>query len=146
VSISGSGGPAPQASRRGHGLVLIADDTFDTRELYEVYLTHRGYSVQTVVDGEAAVETAAVAQPDVILMDLSMPRLDGVGATRQLKQDSRTRHIPIIVWTAYPHKTIERDAMAAGADLFVAKPCLPDELENHLRRLMGRAPSVRTAP
>jgi two-component system, cell cycle response regulator DivK len=136
--------PSSATSRsgsRGRGLVLIADDTFDTRELYEVYLTGRGFAVRTVVDGESALDTAATALPDVIVMDLSMPRLDGVTATRQLKQDPRTKGIPVIIWTAYPHKAVQQGALDAGADAFLTKPCLPEELEHHLSRLIaGTAP------
>jgi len=127
------------AGSRGLGLVLIADDTFDTRELYEVYLTGQGFSVQTVTDGEAAVEVAIAIVPDVIVMDISMPRLDGVAATRQLKEHPRTRHVPVVIWTAYPHKAIQRGALEAGADAFMVKPCLPEELEHHLRSLIPNA-------
>jgi two-component system cell cycle response regulator DivK len=127
------------AATRGHGLVLIADDTFDTRELYEVYLTGQGFVVKTVTDGEAAVEVATAIVPDVIVMDISMPRLDGVAATRQLKEHPLTRHVPVVIWTAYPHKAIQRGALEAGADAFMVKPCLPEELEHHLRSLIPNA-------
>jgi two-component system, cell cycle response regulator DivK len=127
------------AGSRGLGLVLIADDTFDTRELYEVYLTGQGFVVKTVTDGEAAVEVATAIVPDVIVMDISMPRLDGVAATRLLKEHPRTRHVPVVIWTAYPHKAIQRGALEAGADAFMVKPCLPEELENHLRSLIPSA-------
>jgi two-component system cell cycle response regulator DivK len=136
-SVRGASSDAPGA--RGLGLVLIADDTFDTRELYEVYLTGQGFVVQTVTDGEAAVEMAVTALPDVIVMDISMPRLDGVAATRQLKEHPLTRHIPVVIWTAYPHKAIQRGALEAGADAFVVKPCLPEELEHQLRGLITNA-------
>jgi two-component system cell cycle response regulator DivK len=124
---------------RGLGLVLIADDTFDTRELYEVYLTGQGFVVKTVTDGEAAVEVAVAIVPDVIVMDVSMPRLDGVAATRRLKQHPRTCHVPVVIWTAYPHKAIQHGALEAGAAAFMVKPCLPEELENHLRGLIPGA-------
>jgi len=121
-------------------LVLIAEDTFDTRELYELYLTQHGFRVQTVVDGEAAVETALESSPDVVVLDLSMPRVDGIAATKRLKQDARTRHIPIIVLTGYPHKAIQQGALEAGADAFLTKPCLPEILEQQIRKLLTSAP------
>jgi len=121
-------------------VVLIAEDTFDTRELYELYLTRRGFRVQTVVDGEAAVETALESQPDVMVLDLSMPRLDGVAATRRLKQDARTRHIPVIILTGYPHKAIQQGALEAGAEAFLPKPCLPEDLEQQIRKCLASAP------
>jgi len=121
-------------------LVLIAEDTFDTRELYELYLTQRGFRVQTVVDGEAAVETALESSPDVVVLDLSMPRVDGIAATKRLKQDARTRHIPIIILTGYPHKAIQQRALEAGADAFLPKPCLPEDLEQQIRKLLTSTP------
>lgn len=134
---------AARNDSRGRGLVLIADDTFDTRELYEVYLSARGFTVRTVVDGAAALDAAVIALPDVIVMDLSMPRLDGVTATRQLKQNPRTKRIPVIIWTAYPHRAVQQGALEAGADTFLMKPCLPEELEAHVSRLIaGAAPSL----
>jgi len=130
--------PPPRVA--GAPLVLIAEDTFDTRELYELYLTQRGFRVQTVVDGEAAVETALESGPDVIVLDSSMPRLDGVAATKRLKQDVRTRHIPVIILTGYPHKAIQQGALEAGADAFLAKPCLPEDLEPQIRKFLTSAP------
>jgi len=121
-------------------LVLIAEDTFDTRELYELYLTQRGFRVQTVVDGEAAVETAVESSPDVVVLDLSMPRVDGIAATKRLKQEARTRHIPIIILTGYPHKAIQQGALEAGADAFLTKPCLPESLEQQIRKLLTSTP------
>ena len=96
--------------------------------------------MQTVVDGEAAVETALESSPDVVVLDLSMPRVDGIAATKRLKQDARTRHIPIIILTAYPHKAIQQGALEAGADAFLTKPCLPEGLEQQIRKLLTSAP------
>ena len=93
-----------------------------------------------MVDGEAAVETAIESGPDVIVLDLSMPRLDGVAATKRLKRDARTRHIPIIIVTGYPHKAIQRGALEAGADAFLTKPCLPEDLEREIRKFLTSAP------
>ncbi len=130
--------PPPRVA--GAPVVLIAEDTFDTRELYELYLTQRGFRVQTVVDGEAAVEMALESGPDVIVLDSSMPRLDGVAATKRLKQDVRTRHIPVIILTGSHHKAIHQGALEAGADAFVTKPCLPEDLERQIRKFLVSAP------
>ena len=130
----------PNAPFSRRPLVLIAEDTFDTRELYELYLTQRGFRVQTVVDGEAAIETALESSPDVVVLDLSMPRVDGIAATKRLKQDARTRHIPTIILTGYPHKAIQQGALEAGADAFLAKPCLPEDLEQQIRKLLTSTP------
>ena len=69
-----------------------------------------------------------------------MPRVDGIAATKRLKQDLRTRHIPIIILTAYPHKAIRQGAQEAGADAFLTKPCLPEGLEQQIRKLLTSAP------
>ena len=118
------------------GLVLIVDDSHDARELYATYLDHVGFSVRVVADGEAALAAAVELQPDVIVMDLSMPHLDGITATRRLRLVPRTRNIPVIMLTGYPQKAIERGALEAGVDVFLTKPCLPEDLEAHVRRLL----------
>jgi two-component system, cell cycle response regulator DivK len=128
----------PSAAGRGAGLVLIADDTFDTREIYDLYLTRCGFSVLTAADGEAAVQTAVESRPDVVVLDLSMPRVDGVAATKRLKEHPETRHIPVIVVTGFPHQAAQRRAIEAGADAFLTKPCMPDELEAAVRSLLSR--------
>jgi two-component system, cell cycle response regulator DivK len=136
--------PSAATRRRGAagsanaGRVLIADDTFDTRELYSLYLTLCGFAVQTVADGEAAIEIALESQPDVMILDLSMPRLDGIAATKRLKADPRTSQIPVIVVTGFPHKAAQRAALEAGAALFLGKPCLPDDLAKEVQRLIDR--------
>jgi CheY-like chemotaxis protein len=126
------------AGARGAGLILIADDTFDTRELYGLYLTQCGFAVQTVTDGEAAVQTALESRPDVIVLDLSMPRLDGITATKRIKAHPDTRHIPLIVVTGLPHQAAQRGSLEAGADVSLGKPCLPEDLAGHVQRLLDR--------
>jgi two-component system, cell cycle response regulator DivK len=127
--------PSQPGDRRA-GLVLIVDDSSDARELYAMYLDHVGFSVRTVADGEAALAAAVEMQPDVIVMDLSMPYLDGITATRHLRLLPRTRNVPVILLTGYPQKAIERGALEAGVDVFLTKPCLPEYLEAHVRRVM----------
>jgi two-component system cell cycle response regulator DivK len=92
-----------------------------------------------VIDGEAAIQKAVWSRPDVVVMDLSMPRLDGIGAIQRLKRDARTRQIPVIIFTGYPYKAIEQGALEAGADAFLTKPCLPEDLEQHIQRLIDRS-------
>jgi len=119
-------------------LVLIADDTSDTRDLYSLCLTHQGFKVLTAQDGHAAIEMAREHQPDVIVLDLAMPRLDGIATTGRLKRDARTRRTPVIILTAHHDKPNQQRAMEAGAALFLTKPCLPDELVQHIQRLTPR--------
>ena len=135
---------APAASRtsaraRGAGLVLFVDDTADTRELYALYFQSRGFSVVTAQDGEAGVEVALRHRPDVIVMDLSMPRLDGVAAIQQLRQEPRTCHTPVIILTAYPLQAMPQGAFEVGAEALLLKPCLPEDLERNVRQLLPRA-------
>jgi CheY-like chemotaxis protein len=127
-------GPPPDPRRLG--IVLIADDTADTRELYGLYFRTLGFTVVTAVDGQAAIDAALEHRPDVVVMDLAMPRIDGITATEHLKRDARTQKTPIILLTGYPQRAIERGAIEAGVDVFLTKPCLPEELELHIRRLL----------
>lgn len=131
--------PRPSARQRGAPVVLIADDTRDTRELYGVYFTSRGFRVLTANDGESAVRITLDERPHVVVMDLAMPRLDGIAATQRIKQDRRSRRTPVIILTGYPYKAIERGALEAGADAFLTKPCLPEDLEGHVRRLLANS-------
>ena len=126
----------PAAPRGRVRLILVADDSRDTRQLYAAYLIHRGFAVLTASDGDTAIETAVRLRPDLIVLDLAMPRLDGLNATQQLKQHPRTCRIPVIILTGYPYQAIEQGALEAGADLFLTKPCLPDELERHALHLL----------
>jgi two-component system, cell cycle response regulator DivK len=119
-------------------IVLFADDTLDTRDLYSMYFTSLGYHVFTSTDGQSAIEMALAHRPDVIIVDLSMPKLDGMSVTRLLKSDPRTQDTPIIILTAYPQEAIDSGALEAGADVFLTKPCLPEDLETRVRELVKR--------
>ena len=110
----------------------------DARNIYASYLEGRGFRTITGRDGEEAVTVATSARPDVIVLDLAMPKLDGIEATRRLKQDSRTRHIPIILLTGYPERAIRQGAFEAGVALFLTKPCLPEDIEAAVRRLISQ--------
>lgn len=126
---------APRRSPRRRPVILIADDTTDTRELYAMYFTSRGFTVVTASDGAAAIQVALVHVPDVIVMDLAMPQFDGITAIQWIKSDARTRRTRVILLTGYPYEAIDRRAVEAGADLFLTKPCLPEELERHVNKL-----------
>ena len=132
--------PRRATQKRSAPVVLIADDTRDTRELYGVYFTSRGFRVVTADDGESAVRIARDERPKVIVMDLAMPRLDGIVATQRIKQDRRLRRTRVIILTGHPYKAIERGALEAGADKFLTKPCLPEDLERHVRELLKPPP------
>jgi two-component system cell cycle response regulator DivK len=126
----------PSRVQRGAGLVLIVDDSMPTRELYTEYLTFRGLGVVAAAEAESGMALAHTLKPDVIVMDLAMPGLNGITATHRLKQHPRTRRIPVIVLTGYAFRAIEQGALEAGADVFLTKPCLPEELEVKIRSLL----------
>jgi CheY-like chemotaxis protein len=114
-------------------LVLIADDNRDTRELYALYLPLAGYSVETAAEGREAVIKAMTLYPDVIVMDLQMPGLDGWRAMREICRNSRTAATPIIVLTGHDFKNyLEHSAIAEGAFSYLMKPCLPERLAQEI--------------
>ena len=118
-------------------LVLVVDDVAHGREIFAEYLEFRGFRVATAADGLEALDKAFELLPDIILMDLSLPGLDGWEATRRLKGDERTRMIPIIALTAHALASAHDKAMAAGCDSVVTKPCVPKDLEAEVRRQLA---------
>ena len=130
-------GPAP--------LVLIVDDHADTREMYAMYLAAQGFRYVLAGDGATAIRAALGAQPDVIIMDLSLPQIDGWEAIRWLKQNRSTAHIPIVACTGRVEGHSGVDAIAAGCDAFVLKPCLPEHLLKEIRTLLDRPRGERRA-
>jgi|CZKU01.1.fsa_nt_gi two-component system cell cycle response regulator DivK len=128
--------PSNEAPKRAMPLVLVVDDFEDNRSMYAVYLAYSGYDVVEAADGAEAVEVAGRRLPDVIVMDLSLPIMDGWEATRRLKADARTRHIPIIALTGHALSGHSRAAHDAGCDAFLAKPCLPEMLVEKVQELM----------
>ena len=126
----------PNRARRRSGLVLIVDDSLHTRELYTEYLVHTGLAVTAAPEAETGLELAQTLRPDIIVMDIAMPGLNGITATHRLKQNPRTRRIPVIVLTGYAFRAIEQGALEAGADAFLTKPCLPEDLELKIRELL----------
>jgi two-component system, cell cycle response regulator DivK len=118
-------------------LVMVADDAEDAREVYGQYLALRGYRVVTAADGADAVQRARTCRPDIILMDLRMPRVDGWEAIRQLKSDPRTSSIPVVAISAHGHGAARSEARSAGADACLTKPCLPPQLLMMVRALLS---------
>ncbi|MGH9253979.1 MAG: response regulator [Vicinamibacterales bacterium] len=123
-------------------LILVVDDYEDAREMYAEYLRFCGYRVAEARNGSEALEQAFTLMPDLILMDLSLPGMDGWEATRQLKSDERTRTIPVVALTGHALAGASEGARKAGCDSFVTKPCLPDDLVVEVRRMLnaGRHP------
>jgi two-component system, cell cycle response regulator DivK len=117
-------------------LVLFVDDSEDNREVYARYLDMSGFRVAIAVDGVEAVEKAASLKPDVIVMDLAMPRLDGWEATRQIKSAPETSAIPVIALSGNAATESKRRAQEAGCSGYLTKPCMPDVLVSEIRRLV----------
>jgi len=118
-------------------LILVVDDYQDAREMYAEYLQFSGFRVAEARNGNEALEQAFSLKPDLILMDLSLPGMDGWEATRQLKSDERTRHIPVVALTGHALAGASDGAKKAGCDSFVTKPCLPDDLVVEVRRMLN---------
>ena len=118
-------------------LVLVVEDYQDAREMYAAYLQFSGFRVAEATNGVEAIEKTVELMPDIILMDLALPRMDGWEATRRLKLDERTRHIPIVALTGHALAGHAEGARRAGCDSFVTKPCLPDALVAEIKRMLA---------
>ena len=118
-------------------LILVVDDYQDAREMYAEYLQFSGFRVAEARNGNEAVTQAFSLRPDLILMDLSLPGMDGWEATRLLKADDRTKHIPVVALTGHALAGASEGAKKAGCDSFVTKPCLPDDLVVEVRRMLS---------
>jgi two-component system, cell cycle response regulator DivK len=126
-------------------LVLVVEDYQDAREMYAAYLQFSGYRVAEATNGMEAIEKTIELLPDIILMDLALPRMDGWEATRRLKMDERTKHIPIVALTGHALAGHAEGARLAGCDAFVTKPCLPDALVAEIQRMLSQRPSDTAA-
>jgi len=120
-------------------LVLVVEDYQDAREMYVEFLKFSGFRVAEARNGVEALERAFELRPDVILMDLALPRMDGWEATRRLKDDERTHDIPVVALTGHALAGHAEDARRAGCESFVPKPCLPDALVAEIRRVLALA-------
>ena len=118
-------------------LILVVDDYQDAREMYAEYLQYSGFRVAEAKNGNEAVAQARSLKPDLILMDLSLPGMDGWEATRVLKADDATKHIPIVALTGHALAGASEGARKAGCDSFVTKPCLPDDLVVEVKRMLN---------
>jgi two-component system, cell cycle response regulator DivK len=131
----------PRQVERERPLVLIVEDQSDLRRLYAQQFTISGFDVIEAENGADAIAHTTSHAPDVVLMDLSLPIVDGWEATRRLKSDSRTAHIPVVALTAHDGSGELQRATRAGCDWFVPKPCPPDALITEVRRVLAARPS-----
>ena len=119
--------------------LLVVEDNEESREGLSRHLKRKGFEVDVAVDGRGAVDTARVGAPDLILMDMSLPVLDGWEATRQLKADPRTGHIPVIALTAHAMAGDRERALQAGCDDYETKPI-------EFARLLGKITTLLAGP
>ena len=115
--------------------VLLVEDNEDNRTLFGVILRYYDFDVIEAADGESAVELAHSEHPDVILMDIGLPGIDGLEATDRLKRAADTADIPIVALTAFHHA--EDQARAVGCEGFLTKPCPPDRVVSEVSRLLA---------
>ena len=117
--------------------VLVIEDTLDNRQILRDLLTAAGYDIIEAEDGAAGVAMAAEQLPDLILMDIQLPVIDGYEATRRIKADPATRHIPIVAVTSYALAGDEAKTREAGCDGYIAKPYSPRNLLEKVRGFLG---------
>ena len=134
--------PLPQDGAAGlPPTILVVDDDADARLIYSEYLRGQGWLTFTAADGRSALDKAEELAPDAIVLDLAMPRVDGLTALKQLRESSWTANIRVIVLTAYDG--IRDEASAAECDAFLVKPCAPETLVLQLRGLFSVPPATR---
>src|SRR5215203_6006429 len=121
--------------------LLLVEDNEDNREGLSRHLRRKGFEVVVAVDGRQGVDTARTEAPDLILMDMSLPVLDGWEATRQLKAAAETRHIPVIALTAHAMAGDRERALQAGCDEYDTKPVEIARLLGKIQALLGAPPA-----
>jgi CheY-like chemotaxis protein len=117
--------------------ILVADDEVYMVRLLEMTFKKGGYEVISCRDGKEALATAASAQPQLIVLDIVMPGLDGLGALRQLKESPATKDIPVVVLSAKGQALTKVEAQQAGAALFLSKPFSPNQLLSEVQKILG---------
>lgn len=126
--------------------ILVVDDDLDTLKLVGLMLERQGYEITVATNGELGLSKAATEKPDLILLDIMMPDIDGYEVTRRLRADPSLAHIPIIMFTA---KSMVDDKVAGfevGADDYLTKPTHPAELTAHVKAVLARSAQARTTP
>jgi two-component system cell cycle response regulator DivK len=129
--------PMPRQKR----LFLLVEDFEDSRFMMRQLLEMAGYNVVEATDGEQAIELAVTEQPELILMDLSLPKLDGLAATRRIRQQQGMSEVPIVAVSAHDSPGLRTEALAAGCDEYVTKPIDFDQLSSLLNRLLPGKPN-----
>jgi len=119
--------------------VLVVDDNFVNVRLLEELLKSASYEVATAMNGEAALEKIAQSRPDIVLLDVMMPGMDGYEVCRRIRQDEKTAQLPVIMVTALDKESDREMALAAGANEFLSKPVEDNLLLPAIRRILQKA-------
>src|SRR5262245_38874841 len=127
---------APAEKGRERPVVLVTEDVTDARELFQTFLQFEGFDVVLAANGAEAVERAQETQPDAIVMDLSMPVMDGFSAAEALRSDSRTRDIPVVALSGHVLPQHTEKAREAGCDTILPKPCALNDVAAKIRTLL----------
>src|SRR5882724_2432726 len=118
-------------------LILVVDDSADNVAMLSLDLQHQGYKVVTATNGEEAISVACYTLPDLILMDISMPRLDGLGATRKIREKDTLRDVPVIAVTAFGTEGFQRAAYDVGVSGYLTKPIDFSRMHQLVARLLS---------
>ena len=132
------------ASNETDYLILVVDDSIDNLTMISLALQQSGYRVATATNGAEALQVASLTNPDLIIMDLAMPEVDGLESTRQIRQDANLKDIPVIALTAFSTDGFRRAAHETGFDGYLTKPVDFDRLHDLIGRLIGLAKSAQS--
>jgi CheY-like chemotaxis protein len=116
--------------------ILVVDDFDDTRLMMRLWLERRGYRVVEAADGAEALEVARRECPDLVIMDIEMPAMDGLAATRKIRQEEQLRDVPIVAVSAYGAESWRDRALEAGCNEYVSTPFNPTELNDLINSLL----------
>lgn len=127
----------------GKGKILVVDDEVYIVHILDFSLGMEGYEVVTALDGEQAIEKANAEHPDLIVLDIMMPKLDGYETCKRLKADDATRNIPVILLSAKGRNIDQKIGFEVGADDYITKPFSPRKLVERINAILGQANAQR---
>lgn len=126
--------------------ILIVDDDLTLREMYEARLKAEGFSVDSAKDGEEAVQKAKTNKPNIILLDIMMPKINGLDVLKMLKADDETKEIPILMLTALIQEADKQKGLASGADDYIVKSeTMPGEVIAKIKEVLEKPANQKTA-
>lgn len=135
----------PVAASRAKRTILIAEDSVDSCEMMQMLFRLKGYDVLAATDGPGALEMATTAVPDLILLDLQLPKLDGLGVTRELRRRPELKNVPIVIISGHDPRKYRQAALDAGCDDYLLKPIDFDRFSEWLMMIGKRSARARAA-